>query len=267
MTTTSDPITGAFTLTFPNPTNQSGTFTVEAVATNSIGSSGDSTPVTFTILIAKPAAPRTLASTRATTRGSRATASPAIGRLISSARPKRGATIELFEGGSSTVYATMTADAKGNFSVQLPFTLTNGTISLYVEAIDLAGNRSAPSNTLTVTIVSIASDYNGEGVSDPALFSRNTTTSQLQWLVQTAGAAPPPWFGASGTPFVFGPANAIPFQGDFDGDGLTDLAYYEPSNATWFMYDSKSERTSSFTLGTPELKRPRGGQLRRQRTV
>ena len=63
------------------------------------------------------------------------------------------------------------------------------------------------------------------------------------WLVQTtslvpASPAPPPFWFTSGT--AFGPANVIPFQGDFDGDGYTDLAYYQSSTATWFMNDSKT---------------------------
>ena len=45
------------------------------------------------------------------------------------------------------------------------------------------------------------------------------------------------------------PANVVPFQGDFDGDGLTDLAYYQPSTATWYVDDSL-RGTSSFVLGT-----------------
>ena len=58
------------------------------------------------------------------------------------------------------------------------------------------------------------------------------------------------------------PANVIPFQGDFDGDGLTDLAYYEPSNATWYMYDSKTPRPPRRSAGHAELEHPRCGQLR-----
>ena len=52
--TTSDPVTGQFTLTFPNPTNQGGMFTVEAVASNTNGTSADSLPLTFTIILTKP---------------------------------------------------------------------------------------------------------------------------------------------------------------------------------------------------------------------
>ena len=44
------------------------------------------------------------------------------------------------------------------------------------------------------------------------------------------------------------PADVVPFQGDFDGDGLTDLAYYDLGNATWYTDDSL-RGTSSFVLG------------------
>ena len=131
-----------------------------------------------------------------------------------------------------------------------------------VEVVDLAGNTSAPSNTITVTIVSVTSDYNGDGYSDPALFDRNTTTNQGQWLVQATtppvGASPPIWFTSG---YAFGPANSVPFQGDFDGDGEADLAYYQLSTATWFVRESKyannaTQGISSFTLGTPNSSTP-----------
>ena len=57
VTGAADPVTGQFTLTFPNPTDQQGTFTVEAVASNANGTSADSAPLTFTIILTKPAAP------------------------------------------------------------------------------------------------------------------------------------------------------------------------------------------------------------------
>ena len=73
------------------------------------------------------------------------------------------------------VWATATADVNGHFSVQLPFSLTNGQISLYVEVVDLAGNTSNPSNTLTLTLTSVTSDYTGDGYSDPR---RSTVATQ-----------------------------------------------------------------------------------------
>ena len=231
--------------------NNGGMVTVEAVATNSNGTSADSLPLTFTIILTKPSAPSNFKLAPNDDTG-------IVGDNITSVREPSfigttvpNATVELFQVGSSTVWDTTTADANGNFSVQLPFDLTNGQISLYVEVVDLAGNTSPPSNTLTITIVSVASDYNGDGYSDPALYVRNTTTNQGQWLVQAttppAGTAPPIWFTSG---MAFGPANAVPFQGDFDGDGKADLAYYQLNTATWVVEDSKTGGVSSFVLGT-----------------
>ena len=261
--TTSDS-NGNFTLTFPNPTSESGTFTVEAIASNNVGSSGTSTPVTFTILIGQPNPPTNFSLAPSDDSG-------IVGDNITDVRrphfigtventqgnPESNVTVELFEQGISTIWATATTNSQGNFSVQLPFNLTNGQISLYVEVTDLAGNLSNPSSTLTITVVSTVSDYNynSQAASNPALFSRDTTDNQLQWLVQTAGAAPPPWFGSSGVAYAFGPSNAVPFQGDFDGDGYTDLAYYQLTTATWYLDDS-TQGTSSFQLGTPNSSLP-----------
>jgi subtilisin-like proprotein convertase family protein len=256
VTTTSDS-NGNFTLTFPNPTGQQGTFTVEAVASNSVGTSSDSLPVTFTILIAKPPAPGNFRLNPADDSGIVRDSITDVRTPHFIGTTEAGATVELFEVGSGTVFATATADQGGNFTIQLPFVLTNGRISLYVEATDPAGNVSDPSNTLTVTIVSTVSDYNynTQAAANPALFARDTAANSLQWLVQTAGSAPPPWFGPSGTPFNYGPSNAVPFQGDFDGDGFTDLAYYQLSTATWYMNDS-TRGASSFVLGTPNSSLP-----------
>jgi len=255
----SDSVTGAFTLAFPNPTNQHGTFTVEAVASNANGTSPGKGSATFTIILSKPLAPSNFSLNASDDTGIKGDNITTVREphFIGTTQPN--ATVELFEVGSSTVWATTTADVNGNFSVQLPFSLTNGTISLYVEVVDLAGNTSLPSNTLPVTIVSVASDYNGDSYSDPALYSRNTTTNQGQWLVQAttppAGGTPPLWF-TSGV--SFGPANVIPFQGDFDGDGQSDLAYYQPSTATWKVDDSL-RGISSFTQGTPNSSIPVAG--------
>ena len=256
VTTTADSVTGAFTLAFPNPTDLAGTYTVEAVASNSNGTSPGKGSATFTIILGKPAAPANFSLNPADDTG-------IVGDNITADREPQfigttqpNATVELFEVGQNTVWATATADVNGHFSVQLPFSLTNGQISLYVEVVDLAGNTSNPSNTLTLTITSVTSDYTGDGYSDPALYSRNTTTNQGQWLVQATtppgGVSPPIWFTS---PLSFGPANVIPFQGDFDGDGKADLAYYQPSTATWEVDDSL-RGISSFTQGTPNSSVP-----------
>jgi len=92
----------------------------------------------------------------------------------------------LLESGSSTVYNTTTAqsttdDINGqpyDFSIDLPMALYDGQITLQVIVIDaFSGNASGLSNPATVTIVSIASDYNGDSYSDAALYSPSTTSA------------------------------------------------------------------------------------------
>ena len=383
---------GSFTVTFPDMTmGDTGTFgpyTVYVTAMNSMGTSSPSNQVNFTIIIGTPAAPGNFALASYSDTG-------IVGDDITSDRTPYfvgttlpGATVNLYEvvptGSTSPIYATVIANSSGNFAIQLPFSLNNGSISLYVEATDKAGNLSLPSNTLTVMIVSVASDYNGDGYSDAALYSRSTNTftatltsgsslvsgmSSLtglvagvaitgtavpsgttiqsvntsgftgillsgsalvtgissttglfagenvtgtgipagatiqtvnsstaitlsaaataqgtqnltattltlsasatasgsqsltasfgEWLVKNTSvgpANPAAFWIAYGT--AFGPSNVTPFQGDFDGDGLTDLAYYQSSTATWYMDDSKSNTMTSFVLGTPNVSIP-----------
>ena len=118
VTTTSDS-NGKFTLTFPNPTDQSGTFTVEAVASNNVGSSPISTPVTFTILIGQPNAPSNFSLSPSDDSG-------IVGDNITDVRkphfigtvedangnPESNVSVELFVAGNSTIWDTETATAK-----------------------------------------------------------------------------------------------------------------------------------------------------------
>ena len=60
------------------------------------------------------------------------------------------------------VLAQATADSKGNYSIQLPQALNDGTIQLIATAVDAAGNSApSPSSPLKVTIVTVGSDYSG----------------------------------------------------------------------------------------------------------
>jgi large repetitive protein len=313
-----------------------------------------------------------------------------VGENLTGAGIPTGTTIQSI-GSSTSITLSANATLSGSenltatsFAVQLPFSLTNGTVSLYVQAIDPAGNVSGNSNAVTVTITSIASDYNDDSYSDAALYSRSTvsftgtlasgsplltnlsslaglvtgvtitgtgiptgtsiaavntanftgtlaigsslvtglagttglfagenvsgtgvpagttikainspttitlsssatasgvqsltrttitlsasatasgtqslTANPGQWLVQTTSVGPANpsafWF-ASGT--TFGPSNVTPFQGDFDGDGYTDLAYYQSGTATWYIDNSQNKTITSFTMGTPNSSVP-----------
>ena len=113
-----------------------------------------------------------------------------------------GDTVDLILSGSSTVWGTATAsatmdDLNGNpydFSIQFAKAFGNGQITLQVIVVDQnSGNLSGPSNPVTVTFVSIASDYNGDSFSDAALYSPGTTTSAGQWLAETTTEATTSW--------------------------------------------------------------------------
>jgi len=70
----------------------------------------------------------------------------------------------------------------------------------------------------------VSMDFDGNGRSDPAVFSHTDGTI----LFQTA---------ASGEPFAtsMGDTNWIPCAADFDGDGRTDPAWFVPSNGEWVI--------------------------------
>ena len=122
----------------------------------------------------------TLAIGSAVVSGITSTTGLFVGENVTGTGVPAGTTIQSINGTTSiTLSANATATgpatlAATSFSVNLPSALSNGTTSLYVQAVDPAGNVSLDSNTLAVTIVSVASDYNADSYSDAALYSRST---------------------------------------------------------------------------------------------
>ncbi len=257
-------LNGSFSFSFSNPGNlENGSFEVYAVASYTLYPLIPATTSNVVFMDIDNVTPAPVGDFRLNP--SSDTGTLTVGDNITSARMPQfigtapaGDTIELIETGSPIVYGTAIAssttsyDLNNNpydFSIQLPNVLTDGQITLQVIVIDaISSNASAPSNSVTVTIVSVASDYNGDSYSDAALYSPDTTTNQGLWLVENtsqvpATPAPPAFWFTTGT--AFGPASTIvPFQGDFDGDGKADLAYYDPSTATWYMEDSSQGKVA-----------------------
>ncbi len=66
-------------------------------------------------------------------------------------------------------------------------------------------------------IVLESGDYDGDGISDIAVFRQSTGL----WAVKGLGR------------IYFGTAGDIPVSGDYDGDGIADVSIYRPSSGLW----------------------------------
>jgi large repetitive protein len=267
--------TGKFTLQYPNLGVQ-GTFTVKAKASNDAGPANNlSNAVVFTIKTAGPTSPPTLVLNSYYDSGL------AGDKITNVRKPVFTGTIGAVNAGSiiriyasdkngaptGSILAQTTADGSGNFSVQLPLSLSDGAIKLVATAVDPAGNPApGASAALAVTIVSVALDYSGNPIdyysglnkplppapvyaqSESALYFRNAASGYGQWYVApTMPSNIPVWFNNG---VALGSANDIPLTGDFDGDGKADLATFNRSTATWVVYRS-TQNGSAFKFGTP----------------
>ncbi|MDF3128820.1 VCBS repeat-containing protein [Kiritimatiellaeota bacterium B1221] len=76
----------------------------------------------------------------------------------------------------------------------------------------------------------VSGDFNGDGVYDLAVYQRQTGN----WYIRSLGAIgpgnPPITFGQN-----WGDAGMAPVSGDFNGDGVYDLAVYQRQSGNWFI--------------------------------
>ena len=152
-----------------------------------------------------------------------------------------GATLSLFRNG--VVVNTVSGGAGGTVAIGDPGPLLDGQYIYTASLLDGAGNPSPTSGSLTVSIVSVTGDYTDSGFANLAVFDR-VNPGELDTFI--AGGITPP--GGSN---AFGSGTLdIPFQGDLDGDGKTDLILYRPSTSQWFVQES-SGGFKEFSFGAP----------------
>jgi subtilisin-like proprotein convertase family protein len=248
---TSDPLTGTFSLQVANPLADNN-YKVRAVASNTAGQSF-SPFVTFTIKTTGP-------KTNSFTGLSAASDSGIVGDNVTTVRqpifvgttdantsgdPSQNIQVQLLQikGGTATVLTTVAAQANGSYSIQLPNNLTDGQITLETRVTDVSGNPGPLSSPIRVNIVGTVADYNLNSKTDPVLFSR-TSASTGTWLIP--GILP-----AAGT--VFGTGGVVPFTGDFNADGVSDLAYYNLATHQWAIQDSSGTNVASGAISTIPL--------------
>jgi hypothetical protein len=83
-----------------------------------------------------------------------------------------------------------------------------------------------------------ASDFDGDGASDLAVFRPQTGT----WFILNSGSN-------TFTQTQFGQKGDVPVDGDFDGDSRNDITVFRPSIGTWFTLRSSNDQLQTVQLG------------------
>lgn len=87
--------------------------------------------------------------------------------------------------------------------------------------------------------IPVAADYDGDEITEPAVFRGSNGT----WYLSTD---PGTNYGAR----QWGIAGDIPVQGDYDRDGLVDLAVFRPSTNNWYILRSATSTYQQFAFGS-----------------
>ncbi len=111
--------------------------------------------------------------------------------------------------------------------------------------------QSSNGTYLTVALGSASSvitpaDYDGDGVTDFAVFNPGTVANASTWTIKTSASA------TANSPITFGSPGDKPLVGYFDADTVLDLAVFRPSNSTWYIRNSNSNYSiTSAQFGSP----------------
>ena len=227
------------TSTSPGPLVPDGTYQYSLRQLDPVGNTAVSAAVSVQIVThaTAPAAPLLQISSDTGPLGDGITSDHTPGFGVSGA--PAGATLRLLRNG--VVIATVPTGPGGSVAIGDPGTLIDALYSYTAQVVDGAGNVSPQSAVTTLSIVSVAGDYNGSGVTSQAVF-RRVNPGLSEWFVP--GVTP-----TGGLAFGSGTLD-VPLQGDIDGDGKTDYVLYRPSTSQWFIQESSGSVLTD-TFGGP----------------
>jgi hypothetical protein len=121
--------------------------------------------------------------------------------------------------------------------------LWNGTESICYQAHSSVGiTYRFGGDTFSLPNAYVALDYDGDGWTDFASYVRKTTKIPYYGTVVPVGT-----WSIVGENVVVGMAGAAPVAGDYDGDGRSDPAYFQPQLRRWGIRTTSSGQTISLT--------------------
>ncbi len=99
-----------------------------------------------------------------------------------------------------------------------------------------SNNSNAAVNIGSTSSIIAPGDYDGDGITDAAVFNNGT------WTVRKSSTS-------STSTVSFGQAGDKPAVGDYDGDGKSDYAIFRPSTSTWWFNKSTDNTVNSYQFG------------------
>ncbi len=128
-------------------------------------------------------------------------------------------------------------DGKTDFAIYRPNGDGAGTSKWYILNSSSGGNAQQLFGLSTD--VPVPGDYNGDGVSEIAVFRG----SEGRWYISNGSAQ-------NFNVVQWGVNGDIPTPADYDGDGKTDIAVWRPSNGVWYIRQSSTGNLSASAFGT-----------------
>jgi len=142
-----------------------------------------------------------------------------------------GATIRYTTDGREPTTSSPTVASGGVVAVPLPGTLN---AKAWKTGMNPSAVKSATYNVKP--IISIVNDYDGDGISDCAVFDQNSGW----WYVAKRDGAVIAWA------FQWGWSGAWPVAGDYDGDGISDCAVFDQNSGWWYVAALQETAGSGF---------------------